>query len=98
MFIYVYVQSGMTALLLACAAGCEDSCQILVAPTQAAGAIDVLVCAWLYVFSSLSRHQRWCLHGYLCFPLSCSIDVLVLHLSWDCVGKNAIVHHGRVAS
>jgi len=43
------MQFGLTALLLACAAGHEEAGQILVAPTKAAGTIDVLVCAWLYV-------------------------------------------------
>ena len=48
------MQSGMTALILACAAGDEETGKVLVAPTQAAGAIDVLVRACLYVYLSLS--------------------------------------------
>ena len=44
----------MTALLLACSMGHEEAVKVLVAPTQAAGAIDVLVRAWLYVSLSLS--------------------------------------------
>ena len=66
------MQSGMTALLLACAAGHEEAGQMLAAPTQAADAIDVLVCAWVYAFFSLSHHQCagmcpsmcWYVHGY----------------------------------
>jgi len=48
----------MTALLIACREGHEESGQMLVAPTQAAGAIDVQVCEWLYVSLSLLRHRR----------------------------------------
>jgi len=55
----------MTALLLTCAEGHEEAGKMLVAPTQAAGTIDVLVLAWLYV--SLS--------------FSCAVNVLVYNPS-----------------
>ena len=54
----MYAQSGMTALLMACRGGHEEAGEMLVAPTQAAGAIDVQVCEGLYVSLSLLRHRR----------------------------------------
>ena len=54
------IQSRMTALLLACSEGHEEAGKMLVALTQAAGAIDVLVCAWLYVSLSLLCHRLVC--------------------------------------
>jgi len=74
------MQSGMTALLLACSMGHEEAVKVLVAPTQAAGAIDVLVRAWLYVSLSLS----W------------PIDVLVYIPSWDFEGVIMTVPCDRV--
>jgi len=59
------MQARMTALLLTCAEGHEEAGKMLVAPTQAAGTIDVLVLAWLYV--SLS--------------FSCAVNVLVYNPS-----------------
>jgi len=68
----LYVQSGMTPLILACAEGDEKTSKMLAAPTQAAGAIDVPVCAWLSV----------------CLSLLWAINVLVYNPSWDFEGVN----------
>jgi len=57
-YLHSYAQDGKTALLMACSEGHEEAGEMLVAPTHAAGAIDVRVCELLYVSLSLLRHRR----------------------------------------